>query len=112
MNGMPPATISRTQLFYEISEPFLSNVPKEAVYCFDLVVWFQFMMFARPSPLAVHIKFQGEQNGSSGGGLFQFCQLPSGLLGVRTINWTQRINVGPQIGMNPKPILGLPDLEY
>jgi hypothetical protein len=22
------------------------------------------------------------------------------------------IYVGPQIGMNPKPILGLPDLEY
>ena len=24
---------------------------------------------------------------------------------------TTDINVGPQIGMNPKPILGLPDLE-
>jgi hypothetical protein len=22
------------------------------------------------------------------------------------------VDVGPQIGMNPKPILGLPDLEY
>jgi hypothetical protein len=25
---------------------------------------------------------------------------------------TEGIYVGPQIGMNPKPILGLPDLEY